>query len=81
MSYSYLYLLSICIQILQLSSLKKYKITSDEHKEISRLKISSVNDREAIRVSWKSKHKIRGDRWRPAKNPSMAKLVFLEFQV
>ena len=54
---------------------------TDEHKEISRLKISGVNDLKAIRVSWKSKHKIRGDRWRPDKNPLMVKSVFLEFQV
>ena len=27
----------------------------------------------------KINNKVRGDRWRPAKNPSMAKLVFLWF--
>ena len=28
-------------------------------------------------MSWKSKHKIRGDRGRPAKNPPMVKSVFI----
>ena len=71
MSYSYLYLLSICIQILQLSSLKKYKITSNEHKEISRLKISSV------------KKKQTQDQRRPveAGQEFSDGIVFLEFQV
>ena len=31
-------------------------------------------------MSWKSKHKIRGDRGRPVKNLPMVKSVFLEFQ-
>ena len=31
-------------------------------------------------ISWKDKHKIRGDHGRLAKNPLMVKSVFLEFQ-
>ena len=31
-------------------------------------------------ISWKDKHKIRGDHRRLAKNPLMVKSVFLEFQ-
>ena len=37
-----------------------------------------VNQRVASE-SWKMNSKVRGDQWRPAKNPPVAKLVFLWF--
>ena len=51
---------------------------TDESFNISGLKISSVDDLKA--GSWKSRYKIKGDRWRPIKSPPMVKLVNLSFQ-
>ena len=41
--------------------------------------VLNVIDQRVSDKSWKIDSKVRGDRWRPAKNPSMTKLVFLWF--
>ena len=43
--------------------------------------VFDVVDQRVVGKSWKINSKVRGDRWRPAKNPPMAKLVFLWFQM
>ena len=54
-------------------------MSCDGHKEISRLNVSGVGDLKVTGSVLKSKHKIKGDLGRPAKNPPMVKSVFLEF--
>ena len=49
------------------------KLHVDDPWEISRLKISGVDDLRA--KSWKNRHRIKDDWWRPAKGPPMVKLV------
>ena len=41
--------------------------------------LSSIFDQRVAGKSWKIYSKVRGDRWRPAKNSPMTKLVFLWF--
>ena len=41
--------------------------------------VFDVIDQRVTGKSWKMNSKVRGDRWRPAKNPPMTKLVFLWF--